>query len=203
MMPDVPLPKKKKNNHINKDEAEKIGEFLVSIGEEISESNATLRKEALGKAEERGASEYFRIGKVDAEYTLSIRLKQDSDNSERQKESEVTMTASYDRISSSMDTAPFNVLFGVISPAEQRREEIGKVLDNLNTPMPFDAPIFSIKPGVFWVIYPDSMTHYVVSLNLPNEVRRVDDLNTLNELTASLFLFLQKQLAKTYGAQNG
>lgn len=202
MPPPLPPPDRRRRNSISDADGKIIGDFLVKIGEEISSANDSMRTNALKNAEDRNSMDFHKISHVHAEYKLGITVGVENENTGKKRESQVTMNADYEPVRSDYDVAPFNVMYGVISPAEKVRDILLTQFKEADIDIPADAPMFCVSPKKYWVVNPDGNTHFVVSL-FPGSVDKINSLDQFNEHFGSIFAFLQKQIRKSYGDNYG
>lgn len=191
-MPDVPLPPKK-DNRIDKNEAKFIGDFLETIGDELKSSNARLKHRALTDIDV--PMDVVTINKVTAEYKLSLDISKDDKDSSRNRKSEVVISAEYDVTKNpAYNKAPYNILYGIISPAERDRERIISLMKDNNIPVLNTNPIFNIRENVYWVpVLSGDPRYYIVSLANQTCIM-VKTLEELNNHIAGMLVFLHKQL---------
>lgn len=192
------MPPKKHNNKIDAKEAELIGDVLHTIGEEIHNANASLMRKSLERADHSDLTHHV-IDSASAEYTMEMEVGTEADGVGKKRKSNVTVQANYVRQTPTIQGTPFNILFGVIAPAERKREAI---LDLLRSKLPADKnisdadPLFSIKENVFWAVVEDGNEYYVVELET-GQVRFISSLEELMSELNPMHRFLKEQLAKT------
>lgn len=195
-MPPAITPKKK-DNKIDANEAQLIGDFLVTIGQELTDANNALSASVL-KGTNPNSLDYYRIEDAKAEYRMEIEIGTQTDGSGKKRTSEVVMNANYHKVSpGSLAEAPYNVIFGNIAPAERHRDEILSILTSNSIVVSKCSPILAVAPNRFWVVDTDTSTHYVVELGL--NVKAITSLTELNALSMSMFKFMREQLVKVYG----
>lgn len=191
-MPDVPLPPKK-DNRIDKNEAKFIGDFLETIGDELKSSNARLKLRALTDPDV--PMDVVSINRVTAEYKLSLDISKDDKDSSRNRKSEVVINAEYDITRNpAYNKGPYNILYGVISPAERDREKIISVMQSKGVPVLPTNPIFNVRESVYWVpLVANEPKYYIVSLANDTCIM-VNTLEELHKHFGSILVFLHKQL---------
>lgn len=193
-----------KDNKIDENEARLIGSFLVTIGEEIGSANRELRSDSIKNAEEKGILDHYYVDDAEAEYRMSLEIGKGQDGAGKKRQSEVLMRARYKRASSNLELAPFNLLYGIISPAERKREEIishckETDYEDVKTKVTQDSPILSLGKNRFLLVLSEGKEFYVVEC-LPNvfNLFKIKNLEEFTKECNSMFLFMQEQLSKIY-----
>src|SRR5688500_14395440 len=137
-----------KDNKIDANEAELIGDFLTRIGNEIGSADSTLRADVLKEADRRPTTDYYRIDDASAQYKMELEIGVAKDGSCKKRTSEVIINANYKRVSSGhKENAPFNLLFLPVSRAEQARARILKKFKEKNIDISPTCPILGLPIG--------------------------------------------------------
>jgi len=195
-----PRKRKRRTNMINEKEAKMIGDFLVTIGEELNDANADLRSNVLKEADDGDRTDYYYVEDATAQYKMSLEVGSEANGVGKKRESEVVMNANYKRVSGGAENSPFSVLYGVIAPAERNRDAILVQLRKSFEDVTFDdmAPIFHVNGTKYWVSANGGSDYYVVELDLPGSATRITSLEELQEHLAGMHSFLQAQLSTVY-----
>lgn len=190
---------KKRDNKIDANEAKLIGDFFVTVGHELNDANAQLRSEVLERADSGQPIDYYWIDGAQAEYKMNLEVGTNTEGAGRKRESEVIMKADFKRAASPNQHAPFNVLFGVIAPAERDREAILSILRGYEPGTDFspNCPIFHLGGSRYWVSAKGGTLYYVVELS-PDKAIRIATLSELMENLKGMFTFLEAQLSVTH-----
>ena len=196
----LPPPNKKRDNQIDANEAKLIGDFFVTVGKELSSANRDLKTSVLEQADTGLPLDYYWVEEAEAEYKMGLTIGTKTEGAGRKRESEVVLKARYKRTGNPLPHAPFNVLAGVIAPAERNRKEILEALFS-STLVPEDRykeslPIFHLGGNKYWVVE-GANNYYVVELGAQATVLKINRLTELTSNLSEMFRFLESQLTGT------
>ena len=206
-MPNAPVPPPRPGdslpsapgNRINVTDASIIGDFMVTLADEMRRANKTLMSDRLS-----GIPAYAQVKDVHVTYTMTLDVKVSSDDQTRDRTTNVTIDADIKNVCPPDGTlmAPFSLASGNIGPAESARDSIELALKSNGLSLGH-PPIFAIGGGKYWVKSPLDPSHYVVKLlSDPPVVQKIASIDELNAETSPMFEFMSKQLTKIYGDNN-
>lgn len=184
------MPRKKKGqNKINGDDAQEI----VELVEQLADGFKNFELEQV-QGVFFGRNKWGRVTGLDIEYNTEVEVEKPNGRKVT-REATVSTSVEIQQVPERARLAPFELVHGLIAPAEEHRFEIIAIMakHGINYEHP---PIFAIPPGSEYLVYADKF--YIV--NVPNET--ISEPTTLEEFsiaTKALFEYQHKRVKEIYG----
>lgn len=192
--PGAPIPPPKPTpNQIDGEDAAEIGEFISAATNEMQKYDNIEMIKALN-----GAKTYARVSGARIKYDMTIQVSKAKDGVRNVKErnAEIEVQLDINNISAAEKLAPFELVNGVIGPAEVSRPNIEAVLIansiNINN---HTCPMFAVSTDKYWVYVNNA--HIIVDTK-NKTIETIQDLNTLTNRLLPMFQFMSSKLDLIY-----
>ena len=182
------MPKNKGRNKINGDDAQEVVELVEQLTDGLQDMELRQVQGVFF-----GRNRYGRITNVDIQYNTEIEVEKPNG---RKVTREATVSTSVDiqDIPPNSKLAPFELVNGLIAPAEENRFKILEIIAN-NGIRYAHPPIFTISNNDF-LVYVDKF----LIVNIKDEtVKEPTTLEELNTLLRPMFNFQRKRIKEIYG----